>query len=286
MSKLSVTLVYNPASGSAMSLDDLHELFDKHDVVIDSTVTISKTLKRELRAPTKSGATIATVGGDGTISAVAGLIAGTGATLLPLPGGTLNNFTKDLGVPQDIDKALGHAVAAKPRAIDIASVNDNYFVNNSSIGLYPQSLQTRKRIEDRLGKWPAAVIGGIRALVRFRTYSVTIGNETLRTPFVFVGNNDYRLQTKQGPHRTQLDKGVLCVYIVKASTRLGLVRLFIVALFGRLRSEKSFDYRTAQSMTIDSDKHRSVHVSHDGELTTLSMPITYQIHGGTLNIRG
>ena len=46
-------------------------------------------------------------GGDGSVSAVAGVLAGTSVPLGVLPLGTLNHFAKDLGIPNDIDGAVG-----------------------------------------------------------------------------------------------------------------------------------------------------------------------------------
>src|SRR5215212_852119 len=46
-------------------------------------------------------------GGDGTINTVAGVLAGTGIPLGLLPLGTLNHFAKDLGIPLDLDGAVG-----------------------------------------------------------------------------------------------------------------------------------------------------------------------------------
>lgn len=286
MSKLSVTLVYNRASGSAMDLPMLRELFAARDIEIDNAIAVGAGFEHQLHAPIKNGATIAVVGGDGTISTVAGLVAGTQAVLLPLPGGTLNNFTKDLDVPQDVGEALDYALSAKVRTVDIASVNDRRFVNNSSIGLYPESLRTRRRAEDRLGKWPAALVGVFRAFVRFRMYDIAIDDETFRTPFVFVGNNVYQLEGMAATGRERLDAGTLCVYIVKAQTRLALARLFVAALFGKLRAQGSFEYRTTNSITIQSHRHRAVHVAHDGELSRVQLPITYRIHAGDLRVRG
>ncbi|HEX4761518.1 MAG TPA: acylglycerol kinase family protein, partial [Sphingomicrobium sp.] len=44
-------------------------------------------------------------GGDGTISAVAGALAGTTSKLGILPLGTLNHFARDLGIPLDLGEA-------------------------------------------------------------------------------------------------------------------------------------------------------------------------------------
>ena len=43
-------------------------------------------------------------GGDGTVSAVASILAGTPVPLGVLPLGTLNHFAKDLGIPLDLQK--------------------------------------------------------------------------------------------------------------------------------------------------------------------------------------
>src|SRR4051812_34210334 len=49
-------------------------------------------------------------GGDGTVSRVAGDLAGTGLAFGVLPLGTLNHFAKDLGVPLELEDAVGTIV--------------------------------------------------------------------------------------------------------------------------------------------------------------------------------
>src|SRR5215218_7247981 len=44
-------------------------------------------------------------GGDGTVSAVAALVAGSGHALGVLPLGTLNHFARDLGIPLGLEEA-------------------------------------------------------------------------------------------------------------------------------------------------------------------------------------
>jgi diacylglycerol kinase family enzyme len=75
-------------------------------------------------------------GGDGTIGTVASVLSGTGIPLGVLALGSLNHFAKDLGIPLDLEAAVAVISAGTMRAVDVAEVNGQVFVNNSSIGLY------------------------------------------------------------------------------------------------------------------------------------------------------
>jgi diacylglycerol kinase family enzyme len=280
---MKITLVYNPRSGSARPLHKLRELFDAHDITISSVVPVKKGFETKLKTPIENGEYIAVIGGDGTISSVAGLVAHTNATLIPLPGGTLNHFTKDLEIDQDLETAINNVKTATPRRIDIASVNGLFFINNSSIGMYPASLHARKRLEDTFGKWPAAIIGSLRALVRYRTYDVTINNRRLNTPFVFVGNNDYKFDIFGPAGRNTLTEGVLSVYVLNSKTRWGLVKVFAHALTGKLNILNDFIAFKTASFTITS-RHTRLSVSHDGEVSRVTTPLTYKAEKAQLKI--
>ena len=89
-----------------------------------------------------------------------------------LPLGTLNHFAKDLGIPLELD-AGGRRDRRRPRrgAVDVGEVNGRIFINNSSLGLYPDIVRDRERQQKRLGrgKWPAlvwATLGGAAPLSR------------------------------------------------------------------------------------------------------------------------
>lgn len=277
-----VVVVYNPKSGTALAEQEIKTLFHDAGIMIDAIIGIDQTIKRKLKKPIASKATIAVIGGDGTISTVAGIVAGTDTTLLTLPGGTLNHFTKDLGIDQDIKVALRKAVSAKVRKIDIASVNDTYFINNSSIGLYPSSLRDRNRFEDRLGKWPAAVIASIRSLVRFHSLHVTIDGRAFRTPFVFIGNNRYDIDSVQAS-RKRIDEGILSVFVARTDSRLEAVKIVGLALVGRASKHEKFDVFTTKSLTIDT-KRRRVVVSYDGEFKHVTSPLKYEIKSKVLRV--
>ena len=69
-------------------------------------------------------------GGDGTIGAVAALLAGKDKPLGVLPLGTYNHFAKDLGLPLDLDGASRVAAGGRVARVDVGEVNGRVFVNN------------------------------------------------------------------------------------------------------------------------------------------------------------
>jgi diacylglycerol kinase family enzyme len=138
-------------------------------------------------------------GGDGTVSSVAHALGGSDAVLGVLPLGTLNHFAKDLGLPLDIEAAARAIAARQTTCVDVGEVNGRSFVNNSSIGLYARLVAERKKRERvGLSKWIAHGIAAVRVWSRYyRRLHVTLRGKVVdrrtRTPFVFVGNNEYQL---------------------------------------------------------------------------------------------
>ena len=163
--KRRIMLVHNQQSGSSVSPRQLRSYFIHAGYEVTSMVAVSSSLAGRIERALHHDPSlaVAAVGGDGTISAVAGILSGTDTPLIPIPGGTLNNFSKDLGISQDLEEAIRQAATAPIRQIDTAEVNGTIFLNNSSIGLYPLSLRTREVAQQKLGKWPAALYGVIKA---------------------------------------------------------------------------------------------------------------------------
>lgn len=280
---MNIVLVYNPSSGSALNAKELRKKCKAAGLIIDKMIPIKPGFERKLEAFIENKKTIAVVGGDGTVSAVAGLTMGTKATLAPLPGGTLNHFTKDLNIPQDIDEALARLKRAKPRRIDIALVNEKVFINNSSLGLYPASLRSREELKGNIGKWPAAVASSFKALFRFKTYTVTIDDTTFKTPFIFIGNNKYEFEASSGAVRKRLNEGVLTVFVTKTKSRLTLLKIVLFALIGRVKNLPEFDVFYPKKIVIDT-KRPTLHISHDGEVSKMTSPIEYEIKKGALRV--
>jgi len=102
------------------------------------------------RAVEENQETIVAGGGDGTVSAVAAEIAGTGITLGVLPLGTRNHFARDLRIPLHVESATRIVLDHHAVMVDVAEVNGRVFVNNSGLGIYPHLVVLRQAEEHEL----------------------------------------------------------------------------------------------------------------------------------------
>lgn len=228
-------------------------------------------------------------GGDGTISTAAAALAGTDITLGVLPFGTLNHFAKDLGIPLELEASVTNIVQDNVIAVDVGEVNGHIFINNSSLGLYPDMVRDRERQQSRLGrgKWRSFLWASLSVLRRFPFLIVRIEVESetrgFVTPLVFIGNNEYRMEGFNIGARESLERGVLSVYIVKKQGRAALVRLSLAALLGRLEQERDFEALTATEMLIETPRSRLL-VATDGEVQPMSSPLHYRIRPRCLRV--
>jgi diacylglycerol kinase family enzyme len=228
-------------------------------------------------------------GGDGTLNAVASALKGTGIPFGVLPLGTLNHFAKDLGIPLEIDSAVKTIAEGHTAEVDVGEVNGQVFINNSSLGLYPQIVRHREKQQRRLGrgKWPALVWASITALRRspFLNVRLTLDDveQRYRTTFVFIGNNEYAMEGFSIGKRDRLDGGRLSVYVSHRRGRGALVILALRALFGRLRQAKDFHALTAQSIVVETRRPR-LHVATDGEVSVMETPLEYRVDPRALRV--
>ena len=162
-------------------------------------------------------------GGDGTVSSVASVLAAQPVPLGVLPLGTLNHFAKDLHIPIDRAKAIEVIAARHTKRIDVGTVNDCIFVNNSSIGVYPNIVEARERLCNQgHSKWTALALATFEVLRRDDEVAIRLGTDrakiSARTPFVFVGNNEYLVEGVGLGKRTRLDEHQLyCVLCAAGS---------------------------------------------------------------------
>ena len=289
-----IAVIINASAGAGCQsawADNLTEKFRSNgwDVNIMLAHDGAELLEMAQRAVAEKPQLIVAGGGDGTLNAVAGALVGSDIAFGILPMGTLNHFAKDLHIPLYLDQATQNIVAGHTINVDVGEVNDRIFLNNSSLGIYPRIVRDREMGQKQwgLGKWPAFVWATLTTLrlypfLRLRL-SLNGKEQEHRTPCVFIGNNEYLMEGFNIGERECLNAGQLSLYVVQRTGRLGLLRLALRALFGRLRQAKDFEALTAKEILIET-RHKHLRVATDGEITVMSTPLRYRVRPGALRV--
>ncbi len=238
----------------------------------------------------KNGATaVIAAGGDGTMSAVAGALAGTDVPMGIIPMGTLNHFARDLGIPDDLDEAAAIIGANHLARVDVGEVNGKTFINNCAIGIYPHIVAERERAQVRFDR-PKATAMFFAALRNFThlkherlRLTVKGHKELIETPLLFVGNNAYRFDAGAPGQRERLDGGFLSVMAMRSESRLGMVVSAIRALAGSMPDDAFLHLERVGALQVETAK-RSLAVGIDGEVAMLAQPLEFNIRKRALKV--
>jgi diacylglycerol kinase family enzyme len=228
-------------------------------------------------------------GGDGSIRTLASILAETDVPLGVLPLGTLNHFAKDLGIPLEIEEAASAIAEGHTRVVDLAEVNGETFINNSSIGIYPYMVidRERRRANHKLAKWIAMVPAFFRMLRHFPRRRLRIAAEGFarpyRTPCLFVGNNEYGTELFTFGRRQRLDAGKLWFYVVKPRTPLEFFWMVCRLCAGRMDQERDLDTFELAEAEISAKSSR-LPVALDGEVSIMHGPLRYRSRPGALRV--
>lgn len=232
---------------------------------------------------------VAVGGGDGTVGTAAAMLAETGIPLAVLPLGTLNHFANDLGVPADAAGWARMIATGRPRAVDVGEVNGRIFVNNCSVGAYPEAVRRRDalRRQHGFGKWPAMWVASLEVLQRLRRLHVTmeLDGETLvrRTPFVLVSNNRYTGHIFSRRLRPRIDDGRLWTYTTRAHRVAPVLRLAFDALTNGIDQADGLDMHSAKNVTVNLTETNAL-VAADGEIFKATVPLRFRIRPGALQV--
>jgi YegS/Rv2252/BmrU family lipid kinase len=154
--------------------------------------------ERQARAAVADGADLVVAcGGDGTVTACAAGLAGSGTPLAVVPAGTGNLLARNLGLPLELRGALGVALAGVNRELDVGVANGRPFLVMAGLGLDARMLSsTSEPLKKRLG-WVAYAVAGL-AHLRDRPMRVTLradgGPPERRRASAVIAGNVGRLQ--------------------------------------------------------------------------------------------
>ncbi len=242
------------------------------------------------RARTASSAVVA-VGGDGTINTVAQAAHAAGCAMGVIPRGTFNYFAREHGAPTETAEALRWLLDARPEPVQISSINEQVFLVNASLGLYPDLLQDRETWKARFGRSRLVAFGAgmatlLRAQRRLKLAMEWDGQvREVRTLTLFVGNN--RLQLEQlgltdavTPAEGAQADGHVTAIILKPIGTLAMLGLMLRGALGQLGEASGIERFICHSLVVKPTRllgRRRVKVAFDGEVAWMRSPLTIRV---------
>ena len=267
-----VRFIYNPYSGENIILHELDKVMKLHQEkgyqVVPYRIQKDRDIDEAFDIIDKDYKYVLVAGGDGTVDSVVNAMMNRGIDLPIgiLPVGTANDFGKFIGIPSDVTKACKQILESEPKAVDIGKINDKYFINVASSGLFTDvSQKTDLNLKNTIGKL-AYYLKGIEEIPNFRRLKVHLKskevdfNGEMYLILVFNGQTagNFKLAT-----RADVNDGYLDVIMIKAVPIIEILPLFIKILKGEhLDSDKVIYFKT-DDILIESEE--DIVVDIDGE---------------------
>jgi diacylglycerol kinase family enzyme len=289
-----VTVFLNPAAGGRQPQDLAAQLAAQFDaagspariITLDSIGHVQDAVRSALAA---GAGTVVAAGGDGTVSSIASALFGADVSFGVLPLGTLNHFAKDLGIPVDLEAAVWTVAHGRSIAVDLGEVNGRLFLNNSSIGIYPDIVLEREALRERgYRKWTALALATSRVLSRYPGLIVRVtaadATQLFRTPFLFVGNNEYEVEGIRVGRRRTLSRSQLFACLAPRLRARDVPMLAALALAGRAKRNPALSSFCSPALQVDTPGRRRVRVALDGEVVQMAAPLRYRVRPAALKV--
>ena len=230
-------------------------------------------------------------GGDGTVSAAARQLGGTGIALGILPLGTFNLAARDLGIPLEIEAAARFLTTAEVIPIDVLDVAGHACLCMTILGFYPEFSNIFES-RDHGGRWwkkAFKLLAGLRTSFQ-NARALTLswdgdgGAGAARTKFSAFVPGRYRASAGLIPARTEFRSGKLTAYIGSHRLPSEALRGILDYTLGRHEQNPGLELVTATHMTLRAARRTSCKVMLDGETLRLGFPIHLRILPGHLHV--
>ena len=290
---MKVKFIYNPYSGENLILSKLDKVISLHQeagyTIVPYRITAGEDVGVALN-DIKDGnyKYILIAGGDGTVDSVVNAMAKSGISLPIgiLPVGTAHDFSKFWGMPSAVEEACKQILSSEVKSVDLGSINDKYFVNVASTGLFTDvSQKTDVNLKNTIGKL-AYYLKGLEEVPNFRKLHVNIlskevefdGEMYLLLVFNGATAGNFNLAT-----RADACDGLLDIIMFKAVQIYELLPLFIKVLKGEhLDSNKVLYFKTDY---LKVECHEDIVTDIDGEKGP-DFPLEIKCIKGGLKILG
>lgn len=281
-------LLVNPGAGGGSGAGvvvavarSLREAGARVDVTYSPGPIASRALVGEAVA---AGDVVVAVGGDGMVSSLAGGVVAAGGVLGIVPVGRGNDFARQLGLTSDAEQVAQTLLHAAPRAIDVVDVDGRVVVGSVYVGVDSLASELVNRAHRLPGslQYPYAAV---RALATYQpcTYDIAVDGilHQHRAATVVVANSGYYGNGMHIAPAASLEDGLLDVVVVKAASRLRLIRWLPRLYDGSHVELDEVLVLTARQVTLSSQTAATAY--GDGEPVG-PLPLTATVRPAALNV--
>lgn len=268
-----VKFIYNPYSGEntiISKLDSVIRIHQKYYIdVVPFRIGRDFDLKVAFDDIEEDYKYILVAGGDGTVDNVVNAMKQMNVDLPIgiLPTGTANDFAKFIGMSADVEKACEQILNSEVREVDIGKINEKYFINVASTGLFTDiSQKTDDNLKNTIGKL-AYYVKGIEQIPNFRKLKVKVKSNhdnfdgDMYLMLVFNGATAGNLEFA---YKSSINDGLLDVIIIKAGIIKDIIPLFVKMIKKEhLEYGKGIVYFRTDRLSVEC--HEEIVTDIDGE---------------------
>lgn len=228
-------------------------------------------------------------GGDGTISAAAGIAWKTGLPLGVVPAGTMNLFARSLKLPLDIWVSLDALATGRVMDADIGTADGRPFVHQFSAGLHARMVRMRDAMAyaSRMGKIAANVRASVGVILDPPQFEVEFDadghREHRRVSAINVSNNPFGDNSLM--FSEELTTGHLGFYLTEPLRPAGAARLAFDVLRGKMRQNTAITEMRARAVDLHfPELYKKANCVLDGELMPLGRNVSIRLHNEELKV--
>jgi len=274
-------LVINPKSrnGHSQELTEATDLLRNSGIEVEVCVTESPShMASCIENYREKKGVVIVAGGDGTISSALDSIYKSEQTLAILPMGTANDLARSLGISHDVVAAAQAIVNDKRERINLAKVNNSYFVNVAHVGL---GVEVTRELTSEMKKYFGvfAYLGAFTSVMkRNKSFKVQIEadgwKESVRAIHLAVGNGRYYGGGNVVDDDSTLLDGQLNLFCLKPIRWWRLLLLGVNFRNGNLQKAERVVCKKARKISIKTS--RAKHIQADGEFKT-DTPANFEV---------
>jgi len=217
---------------------------------------------------------IVAVGGDGTINEVingimlSGKNSETTVGIIPLGGG--NDFSKNFGIPSNIEEAVKILKANKTQMIDVGKIDDRYFINSLGAGFDAEVALFATKISflNGLPRYLFAVLAALLNL-KFHKWEIIADSKKIVSTYLLIsfGNGKYCGGGFKLNPGAVIDDGFLDVCLVEKVSPFKILTLLSTVIKGEHIGKKEVEIIRTKRFEINSNQ--KIPIYFDGEIPLL-----------------